>query len=147
MNNLQIGRCGELLLQYKLLLLGIESSRMTTGTGIDLVAYSSRNRKAYTIQIKTNENPTPNGENGKLTLGWWVPDDCPADLVAFVDLASSSVWLFSTGEISKYSQKRYRGRQHFYFYVDPTVDISAGQLTHQVHFDEFLVEKRAPVFF
>ncbi|MBE9473464.1 MAG: hypothetical protein IMY85_01135 [Chloroflexi bacterium] len=147
MNNHQIGRCGELLLQYKLLLLGIESSRMTTGSGIDLVAYSSRNRKAYTVQVKTNESPTPSGENGKLTLGWWVPDNCPADLVAFVDLASSSVWLFSTGEISKYSQKRYRGRQHFYFYVDPAVDIRAGQLTHQVHFDEFVVEKRAQVFF
>ncbi len=147
MNNHQIGRCGELLLQYKLLLLGIESSRMTTGSGIDLVAYSSRNRKAYTVQVKTNENPTPSGENGKLSLGWWVPEDCPTDLVAFVDLASSSVWLFSTGEISKYSQKRYRGRHHFHFYVDPTVDIRAGQLTHQVHFDEFVVEKRAQVFF
>ena len=147
MNNHQIGRCGELLLQYKLLLLGIESSRMTTGSGIDLVAYSSRNRKAYTVQVKTNESPTPSGENGKLTLGWWVPEDCPTDLVAFVDLASSSVWLFSTGEISKYSHKRYRGRHHFYFYVDPTVDIRAGQLTHQVHFDEFVVEKRAQVFF
>ena len=147
MNNHQIGRCGELLLQYKLLLLGIESSRMTTGSGIDLVAYSSRNRKAYTVQVKTNENPTPSGENGKLSLGWWVPEDCPTDLVAFVDLASSSVWLFSTGEISKYSQKRYRGRHHFRFYVDPTVDIRAGQLTHQVHFDEFVVEKRAQVFF
>jgi len=147
MNNHQIGRCGELLLQYKLLLLGIESSRMTTGSGIDLVAYSSRNRKAYTVQVKTNENPTPSGENGKLSLGWWVPEDCPTDLVAFVDLASSSVWLFSTGEISKYSQKRYRGRHQFHFYVDPTVDIRAGQLTHQVHFDEFVVEKRAQVFF
>jgi hypothetical protein len=147
MNNLQIGRCGELLLQYKLLLLGIESSPMTTGTGIDLVAYSSRNRKAFTVQVKTNESPTPSGENGKLTLGWWIPDDCPADLVAFVDLASRSVWLFSTGEITKYSQKRYRGRHHFYFYVDPAVDIRAGQLTHQIHFEEFLVEKRAQVFF
>jgi hypothetical protein len=147
MNNFQIGRCGELLLQYRLLLLGIESSHMKTGSGIDLVAYSSRNRKAYTVQVKTNENPTPSGDNGKLTLGWWVPDDCPADLVAFVDLSTSSVWLFSTGEISKYSQKRYRGRLHFYFYVDPAVDFNPGKLTHQVHFEDFLVEKRAPVFF
>ncbi len=147
MNNQQIGRCGELLLQHKLLMLGIESSPMHTGTGIDLVAYSSRNRKALTVQVKTNECPTPSGDDGKITLGWWVPEDCPADLVAFVDLASSSAWLFSTGEISKYSQKRYRGRHHFYFYVDPEVDLNSGQLTHLVHFEEFEVEKRAQVFF
>ena len=147
MNNQQIGRCGELLLQYKLLLLGIESSHMKTGSGIDLVAYSSRNRRAYTVQVKTNEKPMPSGDNGKLSLEWWVPDDCPADLVAFVDLSTNSVWLFSTGEIPKYSQKRYRGRKNFYFYVDPAVNLQAGQLTHQVQFEDFTIEKRAPVFF
>ncbi len=147
MNNQQIGRCGELLLQYKLLMLGIESSQMKTGTGIDLVAYSSRNRRALTVQVKTNASPSPSGDNGKLSLGWWVPEDCPADLVAFVDLASSSVWLFSSGEISKYSQKRYRGRHHFCFYVDPTININAEKFTHQLHFEEFVVEKRAQVFF
>ena len=147
MNNQQIGRCGELLFQYKLLLLGIESSRMKTGSGIDLVAYSPRNRRVYTVQVKTNEKPMPSGDNGKLSLEWWVPDDCPADLIAFVDLSSSSVWLFSTGEIPKYSQKRYRGRHNFYFNVDPSANLRAGQLTHLVHFEDFTVEKRAPVFF
>jgi hypothetical protein len=147
MNNQQISRCGELLIQYKLLLLGIESSQMKTGSGIDLVAYSARNRRAYTIQVKTNEKPTPSGEKGKMKLGWWVPDDCPADLVAFVDLSTRSVWLFSTGEIPRYSQKRYRGRHNFYFDVDPAVDLRSGQLSHQVQFEDFTVEKRAPVFF
>ena len=147
MNNQQISRCGELLLQYKLLLLGIESSRMKTGSGIDLVAYSSRNRRAYTIQVKTNEKPAPSGDNGKMSLGWWVPDNCPADLVAFVDLSTSSVWLFSTGEIPRYSQKRYRGRYNFYFTVDPAVDLKSNQLSHLVQFEDFTVEKRAPVFF
>jgi hypothetical protein len=120
---------------------------MKTSSGIDLVAYSPRNRRAYTVQVKTNEKPTPSGDNGKLSLEWWVPDDCPADLVAFVDLSTISVWLFSTGEIPKYSQKRYRGRQNFYFFVDPTVDLHSGQFSHQVHFNDFVVEKRAPVFF
>jgi len=89
----------------------------------------------------------PSGNNGKLSLEWWVPDDCPADLVAFVDLSTSSVWLFSTGEIPKYSQKRYRGRHNFFFNVDPTVNMQPGQLTHLIHFEDFTVEKRAPVFF
>jgi hypothetical protein len=147
MNNQQISRCGELLLQYKLLLLGVESSAMKTGSGIDLVAYSSRNRRAYTVQVKTNEKPTPSGENGRLTLGWWVPQDCPADLVAFVDLSTSSVWLFSTGEIPRYSQKHYRGRNNFYFNVDPDVNLQSGRPTHLVQFEDFTVEKRAHVFF
>lgn len=34
----QIGRCGELLVQYRLLSHGIESSSMTTDSGVDLVA-------------------------------------------------------------------------------------------------------------
>jgi len=147
MNNQQISRCGELLLQYKLLLLGIETSLMKTGSGIDLVAYSSRNRKAYTIQVKTNEKPMPSGENGRLKLAWWVPEDCPADLVAFVDLSSNRVWLFSTGEIPRYAQKKYRGRHNFYFDVDPAVDLQSGQPSHMVQFEDFTVEKRASVFF
>jgi hypothetical protein len=147
MNHQQISRCGELLLQYKLLLLGIESSRMKAGTDIDLVAYSSRNRRAYTIQVKTNEKPTPSGENGQLTLGWWVPDDCSADLVAFVNLSTNSVWLFSTGEIPKYAQKRYRGRQNFSFKVDPATEIKDGQTIHMPQFEDFTVEKRASIFF
>jgi len=40
---------GELLVQYKLIKYGIDSSTMTTDAGIDLVAYSSRNTRAYTI--------------------------------------------------------------------------------------------------
>ena len=40
MNNQQIVRCGELLVQYKLLLLGIESSPLYTGSGIDQVELS-----------------------------------------------------------------------------------------------------------
>jgi len=35
----RIGRCGELLVHYKLLKLGIESAAMTTDAGVDLVAF------------------------------------------------------------------------------------------------------------
>jgi hypothetical protein len=36
----QIGRAGELLVQYRLLLLSVESAPMSTDSGIDLVVYS-----------------------------------------------------------------------------------------------------------
>jgi len=38
----QIGRCGELLVQYILLKHRIESAPLTTDVGIDLVAYPGR---------------------------------------------------------------------------------------------------------
>jgi hypothetical protein len=48
-----IGAAGELLVQYKLLKHGIDSARLTTDSGIDLVAYSPKDNKANTIQVKT----------------------------------------------------------------------------------------------
>ena len=61
----QIGRCGELLVQWKLLLRGIESAPMTTDSGIDLVAYAPPSSGAVTIQVKTNLQPKPRGGKGK----------------------------------------------------------------------------------
>jgi hypothetical protein len=40
----QIGKCGELLVQFNLLSDGIESSQMTTDSGVDLFAYSQRTK-------------------------------------------------------------------------------------------------------
>ena len=95
----QIGRAGELLVQTKLLLGGVESAQMTTDTGIDLVAYSAIASAAITIQVKSNLQPKPAGGKGKPHLGWWVPTDCPAELVAFVDLQESRVWIVRTTEL------------------------------------------------
>ena len=50
-----IGAAGELLVQYKLVKEEIDSARLTTDAGVDLVAYSPNGSKAYTIQIKTKE--------------------------------------------------------------------------------------------
>jgi hypothetical protein len=45
MTKQQIGKSGELLVQYKLLLHGIESSPLTTDSGIDLVASRTGTRR------------------------------------------------------------------------------------------------------
>jgi hypothetical protein len=74
----QIGKCGEMLVQYRLLLLGIESAPMSTDVGIDLVAYSPRRQSAYPIQVKANLKAKPGGGTGKAALDWWVSETSPA---------------------------------------------------------------------
>jgi hypothetical protein len=60
----QIGRSGDLLVQYRLLKHGIESALMTTDSGIDLVAYAPRDKKAVTIQVKSNQGGRREGQKG-----------------------------------------------------------------------------------
>jgi len=97
-----------------LLLAGVESAPLTTDYGVDLVAFSPRNQKAVSIQVKTNHHPKHGGGKGKLALDWWVPDDSPADTVAFVDLSSSTVWLMKMLEVAKFAQQHSGGRYHFF---------------------------------
>jgi len=74
----QIGKAGELIVQQKLLLMGIESAPLTTDSGIDLVTYSKNKDDALTGQVKSNLELKPAGGKGKLALDWWIPDDTPA---------------------------------------------------------------------
>lgn len=120
MSTARIGRCGELLVQYQLLRLGIESAPMTTDAAVDLVAFHSATARVSTIQVKTCLAPKPGGGKGKLALDWWIAAECPADLVAFVDLATDSVWLFEMSEMANIAQQQSGGRYHFYMYVDAT---------------------------
>lgn len=108
----QIGRCGELLVQYALLSREIESAPMSTDTGIDLVAYSSNNHQPQTIQVKTNLKPKPGGGKGKAALDWWVPHECPAQLIALVDLSLQRIWMFRTSELPELAQQKSDSKFH-----------------------------------
>ena len=94
----QVGRCGELLVQYMLLKWGVESSPLTTDTGIDLVAYSGIKGKPLTIQVKTSSHLGPAGDKWLL---WQIPEDCPADYIAAVDLVRNKFWLIRTEEFKQ----------------------------------------------
>lgn len=74
----QNGGAGELLVRYRLLLLGAESAPMSTDSGIDLVVYSPVSKQPNTVQVKTNLKPKPGGCKGKAGLDWWMPEDSPA---------------------------------------------------------------------
>ena len=144
----QIGRCGELLVQYELLRLGIDSAPMTTDSGVDLVAYASRHRQPLSIQVKTNERPKPGGGKGKLALDWWVSVDTPAQLVALVDLATRRVWMLLAPELAALAQQTSGGRHHIYMYTDAAAKPRvAGRLVHVREFERFLLENRADQLF
>lgn len=139
----QIGRAGELLVQTKLLLGGIESAQMTTDTGIDLVAYSASTHGALTIQVKANLQPKPAGGRGKPHFDWYVPTDCPADLVAFVDLQGWRVWLVRTDELPQVAQQQSTNKFHFFMSADPTQSKRRdGKPVHEYEFTRFLIENR-----
>lgn len=140
MNKQQIGRAGELLVQYKLLRSGIESSSLTTDSGIDLVAFSKRQQKPFTIQVKTNEKPKPGGGKGAFALDWWLREDSPADLVALVDLSEDRVWLFTHVHFVEVAQQHSKGKYHFYIYLDENV--RTKKVAKLSDFIEFVLEKQ-----
>ncbi len=105
MNNQQLGAACELLVQYQLLKLGIDSARLTTDAGIDLVVYAPGDRAAHTVQVKANLRPKPAGGSGPLSRSWYFPHECPAELPALAALDADSVWLFTLEEAQELAQQ------------------------------------------
>ena len=142
-----IGSAGELLVQYKLLKFGIDSAAMTTDSGIDLVAYSPKSNRSFTIQVKTKEKPVQGGGAGKLVLSWDLRDDSPAELVAVTDLSTDSVWLFTYAEFEKLAQQHSaKGNLKLYMYVDETVN-TKKEIALLSQFEHYRLENRIVTFF
>lgn len=117
-----IGAAGELLVQYQLLKLGIDSARLTTDSGIDLVMYVPGHQTAATVQVKANVAPKPAGGKGKVVLSWPFPDDSPAQWLAGVDMSTDSVWLFPMDHARELAQQKHtNGTRLLYFYTDESV--------------------------
>lgn len=117
-----IGAAGELLVQYQLLKQGIDSARLTTDSGIDLVMYLPCQREAATIQVKANLGSKPAGGKGKLLLSWPFPDDLKAQWLGCVDMSTDSVWLFRIDEARQLAQQKHAGGTRLlYFYTDESI--------------------------
>ncbi len=143
MNSQQIGRAGELLVQFLLLREGIESAELTTDAGIDLVAFAPRQGTAVTIQVKTNLRPKRrSGGRGKPVLDWWLATATPAQYVACVDLSENRVWLFTRAEFQQLAQQHSSGRDHFYMWCDSTVVPRRGRRVLLADFDAYLCPQR-----
>lgn len=119
-----IGAAGEALVTYKLLKRKIDSARMTTDAGVDLVMYIPGTRDAATIQVKATWEPVPAGGKGPLALGWVFHPDCPADYLAVVDLSRDMAWLFTINQARELAQQTpASGKWRIYWYPD---DASVG---------------------
>lgn len=117
-----IGAAGELLVQYELLKQGIDSARLTTDSGIDLVMYVPGHQTAATVQVKAKLKPVPAGGKGKLLLSWPFPDDSKAQWLGCVDLSTDSVWMFPIETARELAQQKHAGgTRMLYFYTDETV--------------------------
>ncbi len=92
---LTIGSAGELLVQYKLLKLGIDSARLTTDSGIDLAMYVPGTREAITVQVKATWGTSVDKASGRPWLVFPAfPADWKAQYLATVDLSRDAAWLF-----------------------------------------------------
>lgn len=131
------------MVQYQLLLCGIESAPMSTDTGIDLVSYSPVLPHPITVQVKTNLQSKPGGGTSKFALDWWVPHNTPADYIALVDLSSESIWYLSPAELLVHAQQQPTRGLHIYMYTDPSVrSRRSDRLVHQHEFEQFKLANR-----
>jgi hypothetical protein len=143
-----IGAAGELLVQYRLLKLGVDSARLTTDAGIDLVVYSPGDGHATTVQVKTVREPTPAGGRGRLAVGWTFPHELRAELLAVALLSLDEVWLFTLDEARTIAQQHAAtGGRRLYWYTDPDMPQRAGRPLKQTDMGDYLLERRAPTLF
>ena len=138
----QIGRCGELLVQYILLKHGIESAPLTTDVGIDLVAYPGSGRKPLTIQVKTSSHLGPIDDKWIL---WQIPEDCPEDYIAAVDLARNKFWLIQTAQFIKIAQRAARGQRRLWWSL-PGYESKRAKLRED-HFERYKMNVAIPRVF
>lgn len=153
MTTQHIGAAGELLVQYRLLQHEIDSARLTTDAGINLVAYPTADGNAATIQVKTVRTPSPAGGTGAPANGWWFPHECKAQLLALVRLSTNSVWLFRLDEARTLAQQHNdKGNRQLYWYTDDSRiprgarserDLYPFRFDHRVN-DLFLGAARIP---
>lgn len=114
-----IGAAGEALVTYKLLKHGIDSARMTTDFGVDLVMYVPGVNRAATVQVKALWTPVPAGGKGHLSYGWVFSPDYDADWLALTDIAGDRAWLLEMGRARDLAQQKPdSGNWRIYWYPD-----------------------------
>ena len=109
-----IGAAGELLVQYQLLKHEIDSARLTTDSGIDLVIYVPGTTEAITVQVKAMQKPYT---DPRARLEWGYPLNCKADWIALVDVSRDLAWLLPVEEAIEYSGGTADGLTYLSWYI------------------------------
>src|ERR1035437_8687342 len=147
MNTQHIGAAGELVVPYQLVKLGIDSARLTTDAGVDLVFYAPGDQSARTVQVKANLGPKPSGGRGPLSRSWYFPHHCPAQLIALAALDTDTVWLFTLDEARSLAQQHSdRGIRQLYWRREPSLPGAAAP-RHEGQMHTYLLATRAPQMF
>jgi hypothetical protein len=116
-----IGAAGELLVQYKLLKYGIDSARLTTDSGIDLVMYVPGTKEAATIQVKSVAVPKSATAKGLPIVGVGFPHSCKAQWLAICDLSRDRAWLLMIEKARELAQQHNaKGLRQLYWTVGST---------------------------
>ena len=148
MTTQHIGAAGELLVQYQLLKLDVDSARLTTDSGIDLVIYSPLSARATTVQVKTVRTPGPSGGRGRDAVGWNFLHDTKAELLALVLLSTDTVWMLTLDEAQQIAQQHTTGGiRKIYWYTDENITRHHGVPRVQSDMDSYKLGIRAPALF
>jgi hypothetical protein len=106
-----------------------------------------RDRSASTVQVKTNMGAKPAGGRGALSRGWFFPDQCPAQLLAFVALDTDTAWLFTLQEAQELAQQHsQRGNYQLYWRLN-AVPVGSKPRRHEAQMVGYLLATRAAQLF
>ncbi len=95
----------------------------------------------------TNMSAKPAGGRGLLSRGWYFPDQCPAQLLAFVALDMDTAWRFTLNKARELAQQHSeRGIRQLYWRLkaDPA---RPKPLRHEAQMVDFLLPTRAAQLF
>ncbi len=130
-----IGAAGELFVQYHLIKRGIDSARLTTDSGIDLVMYVPGTSEAHTVQVKATSTNTPYGPDSAPQLWWPFPLTCKAQWLAVVDLVRDLAWLLPTADALQVARGNSQGQTTLMWYIGEKP--SRATIPQESDFDEY----------
>ena len=79
-------------------------------------------------------------------MHWWLPENCPADLVAFVDLSTDRIWLMTMNDVREVAQQLSARGFHVTMYTE-YIPKKTGKKRPAVEYEKYLMEKRMNQFF
>ena len=140
----QVGRCGEVLVQFELLKHGIDSAPMTTDVGIDLVALNPKTKDYVTIQVKTSSSY----EDGTSRwVDWNMRKTCIAEYVATVDLKRNKIWMFTKEKFEVISTRTGKESRRLWWYIPGHRPKTSTLSRFEEHFKKDDIESVIPVLF